>query len=160
MQTSVQLPGGRTSIATNSGGYRLPFPWKRLFVTDRPKVQFLIDNSSDLCCYPHRLLHRHIPKTKFVLNTANSITIPTYESLPLNLNFSLRCDFRWNFIIADVTMLIIGADLLAHYHPLPDYRTENFFWKIRLVWQFWVPKKIVCDEGREFRNKTMNEFCK
>lgn len=34
----------------------------------------------------------------------------------------LRRCFRWNFILADVSRPIIGADFLRHYHLLPDLK--------------------------------------
>jgi hypothetical protein len=74
----------------------------RLFVTDRhSKRQFLIDTGSDLCVYPRRLIPRSRERMNYDLCAANGTTIHTYEWLPLSLNFDLRRDFTWRFVVAD-----------------------------------------------------------
>lgn len=45
--------------------------------------------------------------------------------LCLRLNLGLRRKFLWCFIVADVTVSIIGSDFLAHYNLLPDCRVKR-----------------------------------
>lgn len=99
---------------------------RRLFATDKEtKCRFLIDTGSDLCCYPKRLVRgRHQP-TSYQLRAANGTVINTYGDISLNLNFGLRRDFRWRFILADVDVAIIGSDFLSHYHLLPDCKNKR-----------------------------------
>lgn len=98
-----------------------PISSRRLFVTDRAsKRRFLIDTGSDVCCFPKQQLQGRRYATTYDLNAANGTPIKTYGALQLNLDFGLRRDFTWNFIVADVNSPIIGSDFLAYYNLLPD----------------------------------------
>jgi len=59
------------------------------------------------------------------LIAANSSQIHTYGFIHLNLNLGLGRIFTWKFIIADVTIPIIGSDFLAYYSLLPDCRNQR-----------------------------------
>ncbi|XP_071642020.1 uncharacterized protein [Temnothorax longispinosus] len=94
----------------------------RLFLTDRKtKIRYLIDTRSDVSVYPHNRSNGS-RKEKCELYAANGSTIATYGSASLQPDFGLRREFPWRFIIADVTIPIIGSDFLAYYHLLPDVR--------------------------------------
>ncbi|GFQ69869.1 uncharacterized protein TNCT_64441 [Trichonephila clavata] len=54
------------------------------------------------------------------LKAANNSTIKTYGFLTLTLDLGLRRYFSWLFVIADVSLPIIGSDFLAHFGLLPD----------------------------------------
>ena len=43
----------------------------------------------------------------------------------MKVNFSLRRDFAWQFVVADVETPIIGIDFLAHYNLLIDPRNRR-----------------------------------
>lgn len=102
---------------TNSG---------RLFVTDRKtKMQFLIDTGSDLCVFPRSALHARRPPTNYQLYAANGSVIKTYGYAHLQLNFGLRREFYWQFVVADVTKPIIGVDFLSHYNLVVDIRNKR-----------------------------------
>lgn len=95
----------------------------RLFLTDRvTMIQYLIDTGSDLCVYPRKLLRRKTLCTEYELTAANGTTISTYGIIKLHLDFRLRRDFQWNFVVADVDKPIIGADFLSFYNLLVDCR--------------------------------------
>lgn len=99
---------------------------RRLFIPDRnSNHKFLIDTGSDICCFPRRLLKRQLAASSYQLTAANGSTIQTYGTLPLTLNLGLRRDLRWNFIIADVNLPIIGSDFLSFYNLLPDCRNKR-----------------------------------
>ncbi|XP_068237000.1 uncharacterized protein [Palaemon carinicauda] len=53
------------------------------------------------------------------LVAANGCAIPTYSYKNLILSFG-NGTFNLNFLIADVTLLILGADFLSHIHLLVD----------------------------------------
>ena len=96
---------------------------RRLFITDREsQVEYLIDTGADLCVYPRTSVRGPVRKTTYELAAANDSTIATYGSIELTLNLGLRRTFAWNFVIADVTKPIIGADFLSHYGLLVDLR--------------------------------------
>lgn len=87
-----------------------PFP-RRLFITDRTsQTQFLIDTSADLCVYPRSAVPGYQVKTDYILSAANGTPINTYGTLTLRLNFGLRRDFTWRFVIVEVSKPIIGVD--------------------------------------------------
>lgn len=102
------------------------YPSRRLFVTDSVSGRrFLIDTGSDLCCYPRNYLKSHHTVTDYDVRAANGSAIKTYGIINLRLNFGLRRDFRWNFVISDVSTPIIGADFLSHYNLLPDCHKQR-----------------------------------
>lgn len=45
--------------------------------------------------------------------------------MQLKLDFGLRRDFTWQFVVADVNTAIIGSDFLSHYHLLPDCHNKR-----------------------------------
>lgn len=61
---------------------------------------------------------------KLVLYAANGSQIPTYGTKLISVSLNLRRDFRWPFIIADVTQPIIGVDFLTHFNLLVDVRNN------------------------------------
>ena len=56
---------------------------------------------------------------------ANGTRIPTYGTIAVTLNLSLRRAFTWRFVIADVQSPIIGVDFLSHYGLLVDPRNKR-----------------------------------
>lgn len=102
------------------------FPKGRLFVTDvTTGKRFLVDTGSDVSCFPKSLLKGRHVKHDFTLSAANNSEIKTYGFFPMTLNLGLRRSFLWKFIIADVTLPLIGSDFLSHYHLLPDCRLKR-----------------------------------
>ena len=59
-------------------------------------------------------------KTDLTLQAANNSTINTYGSKQLTVNFGLPRPLTWQFIKADVTQPIIGADFLLRHKLLVD----------------------------------------
>jgi hypothetical protein len=97
-------PAGKLKQQTSPAAHVCSTTRGRLFFTDRySKRQFLIDTGSDLCVYPRRLVPRRMERMNYGPCTANGTTIHTYGWLPLSLNFGLRRDFMWRFVVADVT---------------------------------------------------------
>lgn len=98
----------------------------RLLVTDRvTKVRFLIDTGSDLCVYPRSRVIRRQPDPGFELSAANESAIKTYGSINLSLDIGLRKNFSWRFVVADVSIPIIGSDFLSYFNLLPDCRNKR-----------------------------------
>lgn len=100
---------------------------RRVFVTDKnTKVQFLIDTGSDVCVYPYKsVTNNSVRNSEYKLIAANGSVINTYGTMNLNLNFGLRRNFQWRFIIADVTKPIIGIYFLSFYNILVDVKNHR-----------------------------------
>ena len=99
----------------------------RLFVRDPAgKHTYLVDGGSKISAPP-------LPGQKYrrglvpniTLSAANGSTICVYGTAQLNVNFGLTNPFTWNFVVADVSHPIIGADFLEHYHLLPDLKRKR-----------------------------------
>lgn len=60
------------------------------------------------------------PESEYKLYAANNTPIRTYGEKTMRLNFGLRRDFKWTFVVADVKTSILGADFLRHYQLLVD----------------------------------------
>lgn len=103
-----------------------PTPASRLFVTDRnSKIQFLVDTGSDLCVFPRSRLRERRAPTSYQLTAANGSTIHTYGYTHLDLNLGLRRSYTWRFVVADVTMPIIGVDFLSYYSLIVDCKNQK-----------------------------------
>ncbi|XP_043479977.1 uncharacterized protein LOC122509791 [Leptopilina heterotoma] len=99
---------------------------RRLFLTDESsKIRFLVDTGADLCVFPRVQLPQPREKSTYELYAANGTLIATYGTQILNLNFGLRRQFTWRFVVADVEKPIIGADFLAHYKLLVDLQNQR-----------------------------------
>lgn len=83
-------------------------------------MQFLIDSGADVSAMPRILPSSKIKPTSYDLYAANGTKINVYGQVLLKLNLGLRREFVWNFVIADVSQPIIGADFLAYYELSPD----------------------------------------
>ncbi|GFS64675.1 transposon Ty3-I Gag-Pol polyprotein [Nephila pilipes] len=59
------------------------------------------------------------------LYSANGTKIPTYGTKRISLEFSLRRQFTWSFVIADVRQPIIGVDFLKHFNLLVDAKHQR-----------------------------------
>ena len=98
----------------------------RLFVTDRKtKTQFLVDTGADLCVFPRSFIRGQRPKSNYELYAANDNVIPTFGFETFVLDFGLRRDYAWRFVIAEVSKPILGSDFLDHYALLVDIRNNR-----------------------------------
>ncbi|GBO44223.1 Retrovirus-related Pol polyprotein from transposon 17.6 [Araneus ventricosus] len=102
----------------------LPQTSRRLFIRDRiSNISFLVDTGSDVSLIPANTYQKR-NSSQQTLFAANSSTINVYGQKTLSLNFSLRRDFLWTFLIADVSIPILGADLLHYFELVPDLRNK------------------------------------
>jgi hypothetical protein len=128
MHTSLFMetpPRGKLSKQSVEAASDCSHPGRRLFVMDsRSGHRFLVDTGSDLSCFPRNLLKGRYNPTTFDVRAANGSAIKTYGTLPLRLDLGLGRDLKWHFVIADVNAPIIGSDLLAEYHLMPDCRNQ------------------------------------
>lgn len=89
---------------------------RRLLLNDRTSsCRYLIDTGSDVSIVPATKKDRLKGPSSFRLHAANGTVIKTYDSRFITTDLGLRRQFRWNFIVADVSVAIIGADFLAFF---------------------------------------------
>lgn len=114
-----KLLGSSVPAATGvSPGY------SRLFITDRKTAhRFLIDSGAAVSCFPKNLVS-NCQETDLVLYAANETKIKTYGTKFLELDFGLRRNFFWKFLIADISHPIIGADFLENFGLLIDVKNR------------------------------------
>lgn len=104
--------------------YSLPKISRRLFIRDRKtNVSFLVDTGSDVSVLPADSFQKRNPPLQTLL-AANKSTINVYGQKTLSLDFSLRRQFPWTFLIANVSTPIIGADFLHFFELVPDLRNK------------------------------------
>lgn len=110
---------GKLTTALPSTAHRVGMlESRRLFVTDRKsKTKYLIDTGADLSVIPPT--NRNKPHTS-KMYAANGSEIKTYGTRIISIDFGFRRKMDWEFIIADVTRPIIGADFLSEFHLLVD----------------------------------------
>jgi len=102
---------------------------RRLFVTNKnTKINFLLINfltGANLYVYSRKFIRGQRYKSDYELSAANGTIIKTYSTELLILNFGLRLDFTWSFVVAYVSKPIIGSDFLSSYELLVDLRNNK-----------------------------------
>ena len=82
--------------------------------------RFLVDTGASVSVFPHRSRQPVSPAVGVQLKTADDgTTINTFGSRHLALQFGSR-QFDWNFLLADISMPILGADFLCKHCLLVD----------------------------------------
>ncbi|XP_068233303.1 uncharacterized protein [Palaemon carinicauda] len=87
-------------------------------------IRYCENNHTGAC---HSLLARDLFRTRQSLSTyadvrlvtSNGSAIPTYGYKNITLPFG-NCKFNFKYIFAEVTLPILGADFLSHFHLLVD----------------------------------------
>lgn len=102
----------------------------RLFIFDnQTKTRYLIDTGADVSIIPPTNNERQQQpcqkEKRLQLFAANGTPIDTYGQRQITLHLGLRRQFKWKFIVADVTRSIIGADFLEHYGLLVDLQKRR-----------------------------------
>jgi len=127
--TDGKRDGPSLNMASNSS--RLT---RRLFVTDRNTISFLVDTGADLYIYPRKLLWDPRHKSDYVLSAVNGTINYTYDTEFLTLNLGL-CAFTWRFVVTDVSRPIIGTDFLSFYELLVDlWNNQLTRWRDCVRW--------------------------
>ncbi|XP_041786236.1 uncharacterized protein K02A2.6-like [Anopheles merus] len=93
-----------------------------MVIDRRTNQRYLIDTGADVSVLPKPANYTPPTPSTMRLFAANGTPIMVFGESLRTLDFSLRRRFVWNFIIADVSSAIIGADFLRHYHLLVDLR--------------------------------------
>ncbi|XP_046417417.1 uncharacterized protein LOC124178224 [Neodiprion fabricii] len=91
-------------------------------------TKYLVDSGSVVSLLPLSMTKQKLqPDDDFQLIAVNGTGIRTYGKRVTTLNFAMRRNYAWPFIIADVKQPIIGADLLAHYGLLIDLKRGRLY---------------------------------
>ncbi|GFY10942.1 peptidase A2 domain-containing protein [Trichonephila clavipes] len=122
MRTTMHMAGKRSQqriMAT----YSLPKESRRLFIRHwTTNISFLVDTGSDVPLIPANVYQKRNASQQ-TLFAANSFAINLYGQKKLTLNFNLRRDFMWIFLIA-VSSPILGADFLHYFELVLDLRNK------------------------------------
>ncbi|GBO40449.1 Retrovirus-related Pol polyprotein from transposon opus [Araneus ventricosus] len=102
----------------------LPQTSRRLFIRDRI-FRYLLSgrHRSDVSLIPANT-YKKKNSSQQTLFAANFSTINVYGQKALSLNFNLRRDFLWTFLIADVSIPILRADFLHYFELVSDLRNK------------------------------------
>lgn len=95
----------------------------RLHVFDKNlKLSFLVDSGSIISAIPRSCVRSEIIPIDLKLHAANDSSIETFGYTRLTLDLGFEKAFQFNFIVADVSLPILGADFLATFGLLPDLK--------------------------------------
>ena len=96
-----------------------------LFLCDSiSKQQFLVDTGAEVSVLPATGLDTRTRQPGPPLTAANGSSIRTYGTRSLSLHFASN-EYQWNFIIADVTRPLLGADFLRSNSLLVDLKGKR-----------------------------------
>ncbi|GFQ65723.1 transposon Tf2-6 polyprotein, partial [Trichonephila clavata] len=113
----------RGVIATT---FSQPHISRRRFIKDKSSnIAFLIDTGSDVSVLPASISDKRKGNSIQQLSAANTSPINVYGKRLFTLDLNLRRVFRWPFLIASVSVPIIGADFLYHFNISPDLRNRK-----------------------------------
>lgn len=97
----------------------------RLYVRDlRSQISFLVDSGSVISAIPQSYICDTITPINLKLNAANNSEIKTFGRTWLNLDLGLNRPFKFQFIVAEVNIPILGADFLTTYGLLLDLKRK------------------------------------
>ena len=106
----------------------------RLFIKERYSNQtFLIDTGSEVSVIPALDHEKKVRDLRYNLAAVNKSKVHTYGVKKLSLNIGFPKTYEWNFIVADVTVPIIGADFLVAHKLLPDLHEKKLIEKHTLL---------------------------
>uniref|UniRef100_A0A5S6QYA9 RNA-directed DNA polymerase n=1 Tax=Trichuris muris TaxID=70415 RepID=A0A5S6QYA9_TRIMR len=118
----VRAAGKRRTQAVDAGAAWGPPKSRRLFVFDRlTRTRFLVDTGAEVSVHPRVSPHR-LSATDIQLSAANGSKIKSYGKFTLTTDFGLGRTFTWDFMCADVTQPIIGADFLFNFGLIVDLK--------------------------------------
>ncbi|GFX61842.1 transposon Ty3-I Gag-Pol polyprotein [Trichonephila clavipes] len=116
----------RIQRGVNATNFSQPHISRRLFIKDKSSnTAFLIDTGSDVSVLPASLSEKRKGNSIQQLSAANTSPINVYGKRLLTLDLNLRRVFRWPFLIASVSVPIIGADFLYNFNISPDLRNRK-----------------------------------
>ena len=127
MHTTLQLPKKRARGPHVRAAAVARQASRRLFIVDKGwKIHFLVDTGADISILPAKFKHKCAREpTSLRLQSADGSDIRVFGQITVTLNLGLRREFKWTFIVAEVTNAIIGADFLEHYGLCVDIKNKK-----------------------------------
>nr|VZI46866.1 unnamed protein product [Spirometra erinaceieuropaei] len=126
--TASLTASGRRShptVEATAAGSNANLHTRRLFLWDRiAGAKFFADSGAEVSVVLPTPAERK-NRCSFCLMAATNCSIPTFGQRSITLDFGLRRIFRWVFILADVSVALIGADFLAQFNLLVDLRNRR-----------------------------------
>lgn len=118
---------------------------------------FLVDTGADISVLPSSMYDVRVHKNKY-LYAANGSRIKTYGEKRLNLDFGLRRVMEWIFVIADVSVPILGVDFLSHFNLLVDVKANKLIDKTTNVKSNATVSSIAQQPPKLFINAVTDAF--
>ncbi|GFR04909.1 transposon Tf2-9 polyprotein [Trichonephila clavata] len=116
----------RTQRGVIATTFSQPHISRRIFIKDNSSnIAFVIDTGSDVSVLPASISEKRKGNCIQQLSAANTSPIHVYGKRLLTLDLNLRRVFRWTFLIASISVSIIGADFLYHFNISPDLRNRK-----------------------------------
>ena len=112
---------GRSPIVASAAGHTSGL----LFLYDATsKRRFLIDTGAEVSVLPSTGLDTRTRQPGPPLLAANGSSIRTFGTRALSLHFPSKT-YKWNFLLADVTRPLLGADFLRSHSLLVDLQGKR-----------------------------------
>ncbi|VUZ40539.1 unnamed protein product, partial [Hymenolepis diminuta] len=98
----------------------------RLEIKNRnSNMHFVIDTGCTYSVIPPELIDMKIRKPTRWVRTSKGRDINKYGEKDFTLDLGFETALQWNFIIADITEPVIGADFLTHYDIQVDLKRKK-----------------------------------
>lgn len=85
---------------------------------------FLVDTGAERSVFPASTVDRRSAKSDETLEAANGSKITTYGTRAIPLDLGLGRRYTWDFIVADVTQPLLGADFLVNFDILVHLKSK------------------------------------
>ena len=103
---------------------RLPLQFRIHATLNTEHTFMLIDTGAAFSCLPKSLFSKmggSLEPTPVILSSCSEARIPVYGEVYAEIALpDLRRQFNWYFIVADVSMPILGLDFLSHFKIIID----------------------------------------
>lgn len=117
----------------------------RLFVHDSKSGLKFFDTGSEVSVLSPNQDEKNTLNLRYQLVTANASKIKTYAIKKLVLDIGLAKEYTWNFLVADVSVPIIDADMLVAFGLIPDLQSKRILDKLTFV--STVCSEIECSQS-------------
>ena len=89
-------------------------------------MNFLVDTGSQISILPASKWDKENRVKSSSLVAANGTSITSFGNRLMTLRFGVK-SFRWNFVVAEVTQPILGADFLCAHSLMVDVKGRRLF---------------------------------
>ena len=91
------------------------------------RLHFVVDTGAGVSLLPPDVIQGTLLQlTAVTITTANGASLKTFGEVLLSVTIpALRRSFNWSFVVADVTVPLLGHDFLSHHHLLVDCGSQT-----------------------------------